>query len=185
MFTCTYGVVFFGTPHLGSSKAQLLGHLQKMMSISIPKSLFRTETSLVKALEAGSEILQDINEQFLALVSDSGLNLVFLWEQERTTVKGFGNVYIVEQSSAAPALPNVVSFGIDADHQGMCRFANSRASDFIAVAVELRRYAQKAPNEIRGRRKRELDMLRMKQNGEAFRLVRAIEGMQGPLGEMA
>jgi hypothetical protein len=140
-------VLFFGTPHLGSSKAQLLGHLQRMVSTSIPKLMFRTETSLVKALEAGSEILQDINEQFLALTP--GLNIVYLWEQERTRVKGLGNVYIVEQSSAAPALHDVLSFGIAADHQGMCRFADSRDPGFIAVAVELRRYAQAAPARIR------------------------------------
>jgi protein SERAC1 len=176
IYTCTYGVVFFGTPHLGSSKAQLLGHLQKIVSIIVPKSLFRTETSLFKALKAGSEILQDIKEQFLTLKPN--LSLVYLWEQERTMVKGFGNVYIVDQSSAAPAMHGVTSFGIAANHQGMCRFANSRASDFVAVAVEIRRYAQAAPAKIRRRCTQELEMLQIKRDGEVLELVGFIEGKQ-------
>lgn len=144
--------------------------------MSIPKSIFRTETSLVRALKAGSEILEDINERFLTLASE--MNLVFLWEQHRTKVKGFGNVYIVEQSSAAPVLPNVIRFGIAADHQGICRFADSQEPGFITVAAELRRYAHAAPIKIERRLIRDRDVLRLKHDDEVSELVKIIEGLQ-------
>ncbi|KAK5050946.1 hypothetical protein LTR84_003505 [Exophiala bonariae] len=172
IFTCTYGVFFFGTPHLGSEKAQLLHHLQKLVSVSIPRSIFRTETRLVKALKAGSEILEEINTQFLAIAGE--LKLVFLWEEHRTKVKGFGNVYIVEQSSAAPLLRDVLSFGIASDHQGMCRFASNQDAGFITVISELQRYAQDATGRIERRQVQDRELLQLKRNGEVAELVRVI-----------
>ncbi|KIW24354.1 uncharacterized protein PV07_10073 [Cladophialophora immunda] len=181
IFTCTYGIIFFGTPHHGSSKAQLLSSLQKVTRLTIPKRILRTESNLVKALEAESETLQNITDQFVALMSN--FHLMFLWEQERTPIPGLGASYIVDESSAAPGLPDVERCGIAADHRGMCRFVSSSDQGFLTVIDALQRYSRAAPEEIKTRCARELWFLKAKHNGEAMELVRALGGP--PMGTNA
>ncbi|KAK2736912.1 hypothetical protein FQN57_000515 [Myotisia sp. PD_48] len=106
IFTCTFGILFFGTPHLGSDRAQLAGSLQKLASLAFLKQVVDFESGLLKALEAESETLQNINDQFAPLLTN--FCIYFFWEKQKTDVK-FTREFIVEETSAAPILDNIES----------------------------------------------------------------------------
>lgn len=148
IYTCTFGIIFFGTPHNGSSKAGLLGNLQKLASIAIPKASMQIESQLVNALETDSETLQNITDQFAPLMPK--FRIFFLWEQEKSSLK-YTKEYIVEEKSAAPILDNTERCAIAADHSTMCKFAKNSDQGFRTVVAALKRYEQQAPEVIRNR----------------------------------
>ncbi|KAI0556124.1 Alpha/Beta hydrolase protein [Xylaria curta] len=150
IFTCTYGILFFGTPHHGSSKASLLLTLQKLTSLTLPRRFGRIERGLVKALEEESETLQNITDYFTPLMKD--FHIHFFWEQEKTDLK-YTKDYIVEKESAAPAFDDTERSGIAADHSGMVKFEDSNSSGFRLVAATLDRYCAEAPETIKSRKR--------------------------------
>ncbi|KAI1179612.1 hypothetical protein F4777DRAFT_533292 [Nemania sp. FL0916] len=149
IFACTYGILFFGTPHRGSSKASLLLTLQKLTSVTLPRRFGRVERGLVKALEEESETLQNITDYFTPLMKD--FHIHFFWEQQKTDLK-YTKDYVVEQESAAPVFDDTDRSGIPADHSGMVKFEDSASSSFRLVAATLDRYCTEAPEAIRKRR---------------------------------
>ncbi|RYC61341.1 hypothetical protein CHU98_g4861 [Xylaria longipes] len=149
IFTCTYGILFFGTPHHGSSKASLLLTLQKLTSLVLPRKFGRMERGLVKALEEESETLQNITDYFTPLMKD--FHIHFFWEQEKTDLK-YTKDYIVEKESAAPTFDDTERSGISADHSGMVKFEDSASSGFRLVAATLDRYCAEASEVINQRR---------------------------------
>ncbi|KAI0860439.1 Alpha/Beta hydrolase protein [Xylaria cubensis] len=149
IFTCTYGILFFGTPHNGSSKASLLLTLQKLTSLTLPRRFGRVDRGLVKALEEESETLQNITDYFTPLMKD--FHIHFFWEQEKTDLK-YTKDYVVEKESAAPAFDDTERSGIAADHSGMVKFEDSNSSGFRLVAATLDRYCAEAPEAIKTRR---------------------------------
>ncbi|XHG00877.1 hypothetical protein AWENTII_004291 [Aspergillus wentii] len=171
IYTCTFGILFFGTPHHGSSKARLLRSLQKLVSISTPKRAIDVESGLVKALEQESEILQNITDQFTPLMSN--FHIAFFWEQEKTDLK-YTRDYIVEETSAAPILDNTERCGIAADHRGMCKFNDPYSQGFRTAVARLRHYSQLAPEVIRDRLQvRAVSLQEQKQRG-ALEMMRGI-----------
>ena len=148
VFTCTYGILFFGTPHNGSNKAHLLSSLQKIASLTVPKKILESDASLIRALEEDSEVLQNITDQFTPLMQR--FHIFFFWEQERTDLK-YTKDYIVEETSAAPILDDTERSGIAADHRNMVKFQAKDSPGFRTVMAALRRYAQDAPGVIDGR----------------------------------
>ncbi|KAI1264767.1 hypothetical protein F5Y18DRAFT_427916 [Xylariaceae sp. FL1019] len=138
---CTYGILFFGTPHHGSSKASLLSTLQKLTSLTVPRRFGRVERGLVKALQEESETLQNITDFFIPLMKD--FHIHFFWEQEKTDLK-YGKDYIVTRESAAPTFDDTERSGIPADHSGMVKFDDSTSSAFRLVIATLQRYCEDA-----------------------------------------
>jgi hypothetical protein len=153
---------------MGSSKAGLLGSLQKLASLATPTKALQLESSLVSALEEESETLQNITDQFAPLLSR--FHIFFFWEQEKTDLK-YAKDYIVHVTSAAPILDDTERSGIAADHRGMCRFATSSDQGFRVVVAALRRYMQEAPEVVRNRVIRESAVLDEQRRHEAMELV--------------
>ncbi|OKL61914.1 hypothetical protein UA08_02610 [Talaromyces atroroseus] len=146
LYLCTYGILFFGTPHNGSSKARLLDGLQKLASNIVPKRAIQFESGLIKALKDGSETLQNITNDFAPLMSR--FHMYFFWEQLKTDLK-YTKDYIVEESSAAPMLDSISGrCGISADHRGMCKFQSPDSPGFRTAIAAIKRYAQNAPSII-------------------------------------
>ncbi|KAI0142629.1 hypothetical protein GGR57DRAFT_392973 [Xylariaceae sp. FL1272] len=141
IYACTYGILFFGTPHHGSSKASLLSTLQRLTSLTVPRRFGRVERGLVKALQEESETLQNITDYFIPLMKDFCIH--FFWEQEKTDLK-YGKDYIVTRESAAPTFDDTERSGIPADHSGMVKFDDSSSSAFRLVIATLQRYCQDA-----------------------------------------
>lgn len=169
IYTCTYGILFFGTPHNGSSKANLFSNLQKVVSLTVPKKALETDSSLLKALEEDSEVLQNITDQFAPLLHR--FRIFFFWEQERTDLK-YTKDYVVDQSSAAPILDDTERSGIAADHRGICRFERRNSPGFRTVAAALKRYCKDAPDVIRARQKTASETLSTRRWNEASELLR-------------
>ncbi|KAL9046878.1 MAG: hypothetical protein Q9214_000404 [Letrouitia sp. 1 TL-2023] len=145
IFACTYGILFFGTPHHGSSKAGALSSLEKIVSLVVPKRILQTSSGLVCALKEDSETLQEIADQFAPLMKH--FRIFFFWEQERTDLK-YTKDYIVDEASAAPILDDTERSGIAADHRNMCKFDSKNSPGFRTVAAALRRYSVDAPSVI-------------------------------------
>lgn len=171
IYICTYGILFFGTPHNGSSKARLLASLEAIVSLTIPKKILETDSSLVKALEEDSEILQEITDQFVPLMQN--FHIFFFWEEKRTDLK-YKKDYIVDHNSAAPILDNTERCGIAADHINMCKFERRDSPGFRTVVAALRRYAQDAPFIIGERNVTAAAMLRAQGWHNATELVGGI-----------
>jgi len=151
IFASTYGILFFGTPHMGSSKATWLGYLQRVSSMfKKPMSPAGSGSDLVAALEHQSETLQNINDFFVPLMKN--FSIYFFWEQEKTDLHGMGRDYIVNTDSAAPTYDETERAGIAATHSGMVKFETPSDQGFLMVAEALLRYCEDAP--VDGRRRR-------------------------------
>ena len=175
IYTCTYGILFFGTPHSGSRKAQFAASLQKLASLTIPKKFLETDSSLLRALEEDSEILQNITDQFAPLMTR--FHIFFFWEQERTDLK-YTKDYIVDETSAAPILDNTERSGIGADHQNMCKFETKDSAGFRTVVAALKRYSLDAPKVISTRNIRAGELLSAQGWHEATELVRGFPALK-------
>ena len=83
--------MFFGTPHNGSSKAQLASTGRRMIDALVPSKIWDTEGQLLEALKEGSETLQNITDMFVPLMKN--FRIYFLWEQEKTDL-GYRKDYV-------------------------------------------------------------------------------------------
>lgn len=169
IYTCTFALMFFGTPHNGSSKARLLGSLQKLASLALPKATAQFESSLLNALEEDSETLQNITDQFAPLMCN--FRIFFFWEQEKTDLK-YTKDYIVDETSAAPILDNTERSGIAADHRGMVKFNRDTEQGFRTAVAALRRYCQLAPQVIQGRLAQSAETLSDRRRFEAMEMLK-------------
>ncbi|KAI0854678.1 ribonuclease-like protein p/mrp subunit [Xylaria cubensis] len=157
IYVSTYGILFFGTPHQGSGTANLATFAQRIVDVLLPSKLVDTQAQLLDALKEGSEVLQEITDNFAPLMKD--LRVYFFWEQDKTDL-GYKLDYVVTETSAAPILDNTDRAGLRADHRGMCRFASRNAPGYKLVASSLLRYSRDAPQAISRRWRIEKDMLR-------------------------
>ena len=166
--TCTYGILFFGTPHHGASKAKLLRSLVNLASI-MPNKVVNAESDLVKALEEGSETLQNINDHFAPLIPN--YKVYFFWESGKMDL-GVTRDYIVDQDSAAPTMiPHTLRCGLDGDHQSMVKFEKSSETGFRIVAGTLVGYSELAPAVIKDRVARSRENMVTARNFEAMELL--------------
>ncbi|KAK3935857.1 Alpha/Beta hydrolase protein [Diplogelasinospora grovesii] len=171
IFTCTYGILFFGTPHHGSSKASWLAYLKKAGSIITPTSRGMKKSDLVSALEQESETLQNITDYFVPLMRH--FRIYFFWEQEPTDLGLFGKDLIVTQDSAAPRHDDTERAGIAANHSGMVKFEDPSSPGFLMVVDALLRYCASAPDAIRLRRAEAVEALDRERRREAAEAVAA------------
>lgn len=82
IFVSTFGILFMGTPHNGSSKAKLASIGSRMINALTPSRVADTDSQLADALEEGSEVLQNITDMFVPLMKS--FRIFFFWEQEKT-----------------------------------------------------------------------------------------------------
>jgi protein SERAC1 len=145
----------------------MLSIVEKLASMTIPSSILKTESNLLKSLREDSETLQDINDQFCPLMSR--FRIFFFWEQERTVLKFLKKAdCIVTEASAAPILDNTERCGIAANHSDMCKFESPRSPGFRDVVAALKRYCGSAPDTISTRVRREKeDMLQIRRDEAA------------------
>lgn len=107
--TNTRGVVFLATPHTGSGLTKFVDAL---------KVVYRA-TAAVKDLRRSSAHLRQLNDRYRDWVAETGIrNLVFF---EAYPTKG---VRVVDEVSANPGLPRVLSIPVDSDHINICKPAD-------------------------------------------------------------
>lgn len=168
IFVSTYGILFLGTPHNGSSKAGLASIGSRMISALAPSRVIDTESQLADALYQGSEVLQNITDMFAPLMKN--FRTYFFWEQEKTNL-GSTLDYIVEENSAAPILDNTERAGLPYGHRDMVKFESRISPGYRLVVAALLRYSREAPEMIAARWVQAAAMLKAKRQNEAAELV--------------
>lgn len=171
IFTATYAIMFFGTPHTGMSEAALRhkAYLTPMAVLS----------QLSSALIEGSQTLQDINDQFAPLTKKFLVNL--FWEQLKSDL-GTRQGYIVTQNSADPGWESADRAGIQANHSQMCKFGDSNQAGFKLVLSACRRYIRDAPRIILARWHEDQCLIERERKQEAAELLRHDSGLSASGG---
>ncbi len=142
----------------------------------MPRKILETDSSLLRALEEDSEILQNITDQFSTRLPR--FRIFFFWEQERTDLK-YAKEYIVGEGSAAPILDGTERCGMAADHRGMCKFDGTDTPGFRTVVAALRRYCREAPETIRARMVEASAAQEARRWSEATELIKHLPGGSG------
>ena len=148
IFVSTYALYFLGTPHNGSNLASVGLNLQTLGSLLLPRALFESEPILLRTLQRDSEILKEINNQFLEIYQLFQIHLVH--ENLKTDLK-IAKALIVSAESASPQLANAYYYGIEATHSDMCKFSSDTAPGYRVLANALREWIRKAPAVIEDR----------------------------------
>ncbi|KAF9761978.1 hypothetical protein IL306_003595 [Fusarium sp. DS 682] len=143
IFVSTFGLVFLGTPHVGSDAATWGLILQAMSDAVIPKRFFDSESVLLKTLKKNNETLANINSHFLDIYQRFEIHMVR--ENQKTDIKGH-KIIIVDANSAGPQLPGVTYYGIEASHSSMCKFDSMSSPGFRNIAITIQQWIQKAPS---------------------------------------
>lgn len=166
IFTSTYAILFFGTPHLGLDQEDLTA-TSSCQAKPILGSKYQ-ESQLLSAMGRDSETLQSITEQFAPLMKQ--FHIFFFWEELPSDLAG-GPGYLVAESSAAPIVDNTERAGIPANHVQMVRFCDARSSSYRTIIEALARYSRDAPMVISRRWQQAMDALARARSNEAFELA--------------
>ncbi|KAF3763781.1 hypothetical protein M406DRAFT_260907, partial [Cryphonectria parasitica EP155] len=144
IYVSTYAIVFLGTPHEGSDLARWGEVLQGMVG-RVPRRLFDSEPILIKTLRKDGETLANINANFINIQQRFKIHLVH--ENQKTDLKGTMSL-IVDSKSAAPKWYNTTSYGIEADHSGMCKFASVDAPGYRQITSVMTDWVKESPEVI-------------------------------------
>ncbi|KAG5767625.1 hypothetical protein H9Q72_004619 [Fusarium xylarioides] len=115
----TKSIIFMGTPHMGSEKAEDLVVVQKLASLM--KLQTAVATNLTKELRAFSNSVQDINMEFTIDVHRS-IKLLCCYESHPQRLPNGAKEIIVPQWSAV--LQGVDNIDLNCTHSGLPKFAS-------------------------------------------------------------
>ncbi|MCJ1303934.1 hypothetical protein MMC08_006745, partial [Hypocenomyce scalaris] len=177
IFVSTYGILFLGTPHKGSDVAQWGSRLEWICNAVMPKKIIDTQPQLVEALKTNNETLQNIDRQFIQLMSR--FYIYFFHEAKPTNLKGTFR-FIVEEDSASPNVQDVERAGIQADHSHMCKFESDSSPGFDLVAEGIQRYAEEAPAIIKTRWIQERKASEAQKQAAVEEIIPGFGSMSGP-----
>lgn len=147
IYVSTFGIIFLGTPHLGTDVAKWGTFFESIASIA-PSRMLDNQPQLVEALKSQSETLQNINRYFESIMFR--FHMLFCHEGKPTNVKATRR-FVVDEDSAAPAFAGGERMVIEADHSHMCKFATKRSPGYEGVAEAVKRFAVEAPDTIKRR----------------------------------
>ena len=109
------GILFFGTPHRGSSSADSALNLAKIIRV-IP-GLRRANQGLLREFRRNSSELNETNQMFNRVAAESMLIASF-YETQFTKHVGI----VTERSSAILDYPSEICISLDANHARLCKF---------------------------------------------------------------
>jgi hypothetical protein len=163
IFVSTYAIIFLATPHNG---------FNTHVFAASEKGLFKAKRlgpgQIVLPLARGSEILQDIEDQFAPLAKR--FSTYCFWEQLPSLVDG-KECFIVDKESAVPLWPEIEQAGLDANHSQMCKFRTVHDSGFKIILAALKRYSEHAVKTIRYRWTEDRKLLKSEAEAEATELL--------------
>lgn len=162
MYISTFAIIFLGTPHGQTNKANWL-ELDAMARGLRPSSTLLSSRSKYAEME-DAPLPSSIDSEFSPLIKQ--FHMFFFWE-ELPTAFGSRLAFLVDRKSAAPKLDNVEAAGIHATHVDMARFSTKASSDFRTVIAALMTYCDKAPKVISRRWKQADTVLQELRMGEA------------------
>jgi hypothetical protein len=86
IYVSTFGLIFLGTPHVGSDAASWGLMLQGMADAIMPRKFFESESVLLKTLKKDNETLANINNHFLDIYQRFRIHMVH--ENHKTDIRG-------------------------------------------------------------------------------------------------
>jgi hypothetical protein len=164
IYTCTYAILFLGTPHNGISKDSLLA--RNLHSVG--------PNQFMLSLLRGSEMLSEINDQFAPLMKQ--FSIYNFWEESKT--QAGPNAFYVDQESAAPAWDNVEKCGLLGTHSSMIKFRDRTDRRFRPILEALSRYSRSAPGLIKSRWQKEAALMVRKRQQAANELLESQHHLQ-------
>ncbi|KAK1509212.1 ankyrin repeat protein [Colletotrichum costaricense] len=125
------GVVFFGTPHRGSS----LAAWDEIGTLIVKASTlgYTTNSKLSSSLKVDSKFLRRISESFAA----RGDNFEVRSFYENLRMKGL-NCKVVEKESAILNWPKELHIASNANHSAICKFPSPEDSRYKAASLAIR-----------------------------------------------
>lgn len=162
IFTSTFGLIFFGTPHEGIQRANwsLLARGWK--------GILKDRSNLIAAIEKNSETLENITEQFAPLLKH--FHIHNFWEKLETS-RAITRGYIVTPSSAAPAWDDTGRSGLPKTHSGMCKFHDRSEPGYKAICGIISRFQRLAGPTVSARSKQADDFLAAQRQFEANEIL--------------
>ncbi|KAK4223460.1 hypothetical protein QBC38DRAFT_487688 [Podospora fimiseda] len=133
--TATRGLLFFGTPNLGTDKAQIKRIANGFTPIdrAVARIKGKGKTSgLVQAIIQNSEDLREITEDFVELGPEFPIASYF----ETRPWPGTDKV-IVDKTSSVTTLPGDTAVPVDGDHVSMCQFETADDDTFRDVCKRI------------------------------------------------
>ncbi|KAH6855721.1 hypothetical protein B0I37DRAFT_365570 [Chaetomium sp. MPI-CAGE-AT-0009] len=128
------GVMFFGTPHRGSSLASWATVAARLLAMSTLGT--RTNTRLPKDLEPSSEKLRSISDMFHYHALKDKLRIVSFYETDKLGLTG---TLVVDRASAVLGLPEIeIVIPLEGDHRSICRFSSANLARFRPVEARIR-----------------------------------------------
>ena len=166
IFTSTYAILFFGTPHHGLEQGSWTAVApNKSRSILKPRE---HESQLLSAIKPESETLQAITDHFAPLMKQ--FHIFFLWEEIPSDLPE-GPRHVVTEASAAPIIDNTERAGVPGNHVQMIRFSDASSTSYRTIMEALVRYSRDAPAVISRRWQQATEALSRARSNEAIELA--------------
>ncbi|KAI1455276.1 hypothetical protein F4805DRAFT_468791 [Annulohypoxylon moriforme] len=130
-------IIFLGTPHQGSSYAGWGAIASNLAGLALQD----TNKRIVKTLEVNSEVLDNIQEEFLRVVPDADIRIHSF--QEARGISGVKGLHgkVVDNSSSKVGLPQFeIVESIDADHMQMARCDNKTDPPYSVLSKVIRQF---------------------------------------------
>ncbi|KAL2672302.1 hypothetical protein Neosp_013005 [[Neocosmospora] mangrovei] len=136
-------VIFLGTPHRGSQYAGWGMIASNLASCALQD----TNKRIIQTLEVNSEVLDNIHEEFVKIVLETGLKIHSFQEGRGLSgVKGFSGKVVDDFSSKFDLPPTIQTVeSIDADHSRMTKFSDQDDPGYSAVLGVLRQFERSRP----------------------------------------
>ncbi|KAJ4286501.1 hypothetical protein N0V90_013201 [Kalmusia sp. IMI 367209] len=179
VINCTRGIVFFGTPYHGSSRASWVASLADVIGM-----VKQTQADILTDLQSELVQLEQLQTAFHSLVSlrnkfePTSIQITCCYEE--LALKGVG-IVVPFPSATFPSdtiLPSYTSIGIRSNHINMTKFEGRDDPGFVAVAAELRRWTSHlARAQIAGAQS---EYLERRMSGEHSGFIRELEALCEP-----
>ncbi|KAF2999061.1 hypothetical protein E8E14_002825 [Neopestalotiopsis sp. 37M] len=131
----TMGIVFMGTPHLGSDAADMATVVLNALSV-----FMRTDTKMLDHLKQESSQLDLQRSQFAEL--KDGIRILYCFESLETHTLMNKTKLIVPKRSAVIQDGTAEELSIRADHRGMVRFLDEGDSAYASLVDRIRIWKQ-------------------------------------------
>ncbi|KAK6533609.1 hypothetical protein TWF694_002546 [Orbilia ellipsospora] len=142
----TQGILFMGTPHMGSDIVRW-GSLARKLLCFFPG--VKLDSNMLPMLGQNSETLQNINTLFGGIASS--FEIVYFYEELETLLPTGQHEIIVPYASAIVDSPNTEKIGVHGTHQSMVKYRDESSPGYSDVAGILRQMVDTAVTFAPGR----------------------------------